>query len=102
MGDWKGGGVGEVAGYTFKTQAVLLHGWGYYLHVLHPGIAANANFNIECLHRTLLKFLTTSRPTQTSSGHLSSTSKLTELLTTNAGQCSCMANTWFAQDCSML
>ena len=29
MGDWKGGGVGEVAGYTFKTQAVLLHGWGY-------------------------------------------------------------------------
>ena len=56
MGDWKGSGVGEVSGYTFKTQAVLLYGWGYFLYVLHPGIAANANFSIECLHRTLLKF----------------------------------------------
>jgi hypothetical protein len=59
MGDMKGigGGAGsESAGYTFKTQGVLLHGWGYYLYILDPRISANANFNIECCHRTLIKF----------------------------------------------
>jgi hypothetical protein len=56
IADMKGAQLGDLAGYTFKTQAVLLYGWGYYLYVLDPCISANANFNIECLHRTLLKF----------------------------------------------
>ena len=52
MGDMKGisGGKGsEGAGYIFKTQGVLLHGWGYYLYILDPQLSANANFNIRGL-----------------------------------------------------
>ena len=58
MGDMKGiGGSGaNGAGYKFKTQGVLLYGWGYYLYVCDPRISSNANFNIECFHRTLHKF----------------------------------------------
>ena len=56
MSDMKGTGVSDAKGYVFKTQGVLLQAWGYYLYVLDPTIAANANFSIECLHRTLHKF----------------------------------------------
>jgi len=41
--------------YTFKTQGILSHGHTYGLYVLDPTISANANFNIECLHRELRK-----------------------------------------------
>lgn len=37
----------------FKTTGALVHGYGYFLYVLHPTIPANANSNIHCLQRTL-------------------------------------------------
>lgn len=57
MIDMKGmnGGVQDAKPYTFKTQGVLTHGWGYDLYVLHPTIGSNANFSIECLQRSLHK-----------------------------------------------
>lgn len=60
MADMKGApGLSGAKGYAFKTQGVIAHGWGYFLYVLDPTISCNANFNIECVWRTLHKIFAT-------------------------------------------
>ena len=51
-------GVQDAKPFTFKTQGVLTHGWGYDLYIAHPTIGSNANFSIECLQRSLHKVFT--------------------------------------------
>lgn len=59
MRDMKGAsGLNKAEQIKFKTTGVIAHGYGYYLYVADPTVSANANFNIDCLHRTLSKMFT--------------------------------------------
>lgn len=126
MADMKGAQMSNAAGYTFKTQAVLLFGWRYDLYVLDPTIAANANFSIECLHRSLVKFFDNLKKEEDAVWpsqfyfqvkevaarrcvvcfHVSNASypntRLMELQTTSVEPCSCMQSTWCSWDSLML
>ena len=48
-------GMSEARQVKYKTTGVLVHGYGYHLYVADPSLSANANFNVDCLHRTLRK-----------------------------------------------
>jgi hypothetical protein len=54
MSDWKAvAGMGSAEGYSFKTTAIVFHGWGYWLYVADPRVAVNANYNVHVLHLSL-------------------------------------------------
>jgi hypothetical protein len=42
---------------SFKTTGVIVHGYEYFLYVLHHSIAANSNSKIHCLHMTVMHML---------------------------------------------
>ena len=56
--DLKGGpGLSGAEQLKFKTTGVIVHGFGYFLHVLEPHLPSNANSNIYCLHKTIMHMI---------------------------------------------
>ena len=51
-------GLNQAEQVKFKTTGVLVHGYGYYLYVADPTLSGNANFNLDCLHRTVSRLFT--------------------------------------------
>jgi hypothetical protein len=55
MADMKGiAGMSDAEQIVYHTVGVIAHGFGYFLYVAQPWLPSNANFTVECFHRTLL------------------------------------------------
>jgi hypothetical protein len=46
--------ISDSESFSYKTTGVLVHGWGYKLYIGDAWVRGDGNFNIHCLHKTLL------------------------------------------------
>ena len=53
--DMKGAQLAGTDAVTYKTTGVIVHGYGNYFYLAQPYLPGNANFNLHCLHATLIK-----------------------------------------------
>jgi hypothetical protein len=51
-----GSNISKSDSFSYKTTGAIVHGWGYMLFVGNAWVRGDGNFNVHCMHLTLLRY----------------------------------------------